>query len=198
MQYPRCKPFKLLALDATLLLQAGLFMGRFQPFHLGHLSAVKFALSRARELIIAIGSAQKSYDSRNPFTTGERLSMINASLKREADIDLESISIIPVPDLEIHKLWTASVRTLAPRFDIVFSNDAFTSALFKAEGVTVEAPPLFRRAEISGTDIRALLGRGDSKWRSLVPESVCHFIDSIGAADRLKILADVESHRTMH
>ncbi|MBI5133324.1 MAG: adenylyltransferase/cytidyltransferase family protein, partial [Thaumarchaeota archaeon] len=40
----------------------GLLVGRFQPFHNGHLHAVKFALTKVEMLWIAIGSADKSYD----------------------------------------------------------------------------------------------------------------------------------------
>ena len=58
----------------------GLFVGRFQPFHNGHLHAVKFALGKVDVLWIAIGSAQKSYEKKNPFTAGERLTMIKAVL----------------------------------------------------------------------------------------------------------------------
>ncbi|MBP1357507.1 MAG: adenylyltransferase/cytidyltransferase family protein, partial [Sulfolobus sp.] len=39
----------------------GLYPGRFQPFHLGHLSVIKWALERVNELIILIGSAQESH-----------------------------------------------------------------------------------------------------------------------------------------
>ena len=39
----------------------GLFVGRFQPFHLGHLDMVKYALTEVDELIIVIGSAQDSH-----------------------------------------------------------------------------------------------------------------------------------------
>lgn len=33
----------------------GLFVGRFQPFHLGHLHVIKELLEKVDELIIAIG-----------------------------------------------------------------------------------------------------------------------------------------------
>jgi nicotinamide-nucleotide adenylyltransferase len=66
------------------LLYRGLFIGRFQPFHLGHLATVKFALKNVEELVIIIGSAQKSHELRNPFTAGERIQMIKDSLNTKS------------------------------------------------------------------------------------------------------------------
>ncbi|RPJ28200.1 MAG: nicotinamide-nucleotide adenylyltransferase, partial [Nitrosopumilales archaeon] len=72
----------------------GLFIGRFQPFHLGHIAAIKFAFTNVDELIIAIGSSQASYDPQNPFTAGERLSMIKDSLNADTMIDCKKTLIV--------------------------------------------------------------------------------------------------------
>ena len=58
----------------------GLLIGRFQPFHLGHLDAVNFALSQVENLWISIGSSNKSHEQRNPFTADERKEMITNSI----------------------------------------------------------------------------------------------------------------------
>ena len=58
----------------------GFLIGRFQPFHLGHLEAVNFALSKVDQLYIGIGSSNKSNELRNPFTADERNQMIKSSL----------------------------------------------------------------------------------------------------------------------
>ncbi|MBS7649487.1 adenylyltransferase/cytidyltransferase family protein, partial [Candidatus Bathyarchaeota archaeon] len=63
-----------------------LYVGRFQPFHLGHLEAAKYILQNAREIIIVVGSAQESHTLENPFTAGERVYMIRLALN-EANID---------------------------------------------------------------------------------------------------------------
>ena len=44
-----------------------LYIGRFQPFHLGHLHIVKYILEVSKEVIIAIGSSG-SHTVHNPFT----------------------------------------------------------------------------------------------------------------------------------
>ena len=53
----------------------GLLIGRFQPFHGGHLEVVrKIRTDRpAASLLIGIGSAEESYTWENPFTAGERI-----------------------------------------------------------------------------------------------------------------------------
>ena len=59
----------------------GLYVGRFQPFHRGHLSVVREALEHCDRLVIAIGSAQESRTKKNPFTYCERMALIWKALK---------------------------------------------------------------------------------------------------------------------
>jgi len=50
----------------------GLLIGRFQPFHLGHLEALKFASSKVDNLWLGLGSSNKSIEKSNPFSAEER------------------------------------------------------------------------------------------------------------------------------
>ena len=109
----------------------GLFIGRFQPFHKGHLATVKFALEKVEQLVIVVGSAQKSNEPRNQFTAGERIRMIKESLKIDDETDVSRILIIPVPDTDVNALWTHQVDMLVPKYDVVFENDIFTLMLFQ-------------------------------------------------------------------
>src|SRR3970040_1541422 len=59
-----------------------LWIGRFQPFHLGHLSMAKRILAEVDELVIGIGSAQYSHTPENPFTAGERLTHSGTEVRR--------------------------------------------------------------------------------------------------------------------
>src|SRR5436189_227334 len=56
------------------------FIGRFQPFHRGHLAMVRRILESNEEIIVGIGSAQYSHTGENPFTAGERYEMIKRAL----------------------------------------------------------------------------------------------------------------------
>ena len=98
----------------------GFLIGRFQPFHLGHVEAVKFALSKVEQLYIGIGSSNKSHQLRNPFTVEERKQMILSSLDENI---IKRVSIYEIPDLDDHSKWVDSVDEIIPKYDIVFSND---------------------------------------------------------------------------
>jgi len=164
----------------------GLLIGRFQPFHLGHLAAVKYALSKVGYLYIAIGSAQRSHEYQNPFTAGERLLMVHAALK-EARISPRRWSPVQVPDAPAHNLWVATVNSLVPRYDLVFTNDPLTALLFRERGVPVESVPLDNRKLHSATEVRSRI-RSNGDWRSLVPKSVAKIIDDMGGVQRVKSL----------
>jgi len=165
----------------------GLLVGRYQPFHLGHLHAVKHILSKLPEAIIAIGSAQFSHTLHNPFTAGERVTMIRMALD-EAGVDASKYFLIPIRDLRIHDLWVPHLVSQTPRFEIVFSNEPVTSRLFRESGYRVEPIPFLDRETYSATEIRRRVVEGTS-WEQLVPKSTAEYIKSIFGDDRLRELA---------
>jgi nicotinamide-nucleotide adenylyltransferase len=171
----------------------GLFIGRFQPFHNGHLATVKFALKSVDTLVIVVGSAQKSHEPRNPFTAGERIAMIKAALDADRDFDVRRILIVPVPDVDVHPLWTQHVDMLVPRYDAVFANDPFTLMLFRERGVKTIEAPLIKREQMSATEIRKRMVAGGN-WQELVPAPVARVIESIGGVERVKAVAEHETH----
>src|SRR5579863_30666 len=143
----------------------GLLIGRFQPFHTGHLSAVQFALENVEHLYILVGSSQKSHEPRNPFTAGERILMIRNSLI-DNRIDAKRYLIIPIPDAIGHAVWTAFIDQVVPAYNVVFSNESLTIQLFKEKGVRVIEPPLYERRMYSATEVRRRIIAGED-WKSL-------------------------------
>jgi nicotinamide-nucleotide adenylyltransferase len=166
----------------------GLFIGRFQPFHKGHLAAAKFALSRVNQLVIVVGSAQKSHEPKNPFTAGERIMMIKESLDADSEADVRRILIIPVPDTDVHSLWTHQVDMLVPKYDVVFANDLFTLMLFREQGIKAIEAPLYRREEMRSTEIRKRMA-AEENWEDLVPEPVSKVIKEINGVERVRTLS---------
>lgn len=163
------------------------YVGKFQPFHLGHLECVKYILSQARELIIVLGSSQYSHRLDNPFTTGERIEMIRAAL-REAGIPCDRYVIVPVPDTNgVHSIWVSQVVSYVPHFDVVFTNEPLTRRLFIEAGFRVESIPFFGRDVFSATEIRRRMLEG-LEWESLVPRSVADIIRRINGVERLRSL----------
>jgi nicotinamide-nucleotide adenylyltransferase len=169
------------------LVNRGLYVGRFQPFHLGHLGAIKEVLTKVDEIVIVIGSAQHSHNLENPFTAGERLVMIQRSL-REAKVDLEKVWIVPVPDMHLHMLWVSAVEGYTPKFDKLYSNEPLTRRLFKESGYEVENISLFDRQTYASTFVREKMLR-EENWTALVPKSVVDFINKIDGVNRLRDLA---------
>jgi nicotinamide-nucleotide adenylyltransferase len=168
-------------------LTRGLFIGRFQPYHLGHKMMIDFALKNTDDLIIVIGSSQSCYEVRNPFTCGERILMIKESLNANKDIDQKRILIIPVPDSNIHYVWTHQVDMMVPKYDCVFSNDPYTVLLFRERNIIVRSKELYRRKYFSSTEIRRRMTK-DVKWEHLTSKEAVKVINDIGGVRRMKEL----------
>lgn len=173
----------------------GLFVGRFQPFHKGHLETVKFALKSVDILVMVVGSAQKSHEMRNPFTAGERVMMIKASLDAEKGVDACRVLMVPVPDVDVHALWTRQVDMLVPKYEVVFANDPFTLLLFRERGVRTVEALLFERSRMTATEVRRRMAEGED-WQELVPEQVAGVIKAINGEERVK--AVVAQHDRRH
>ena len=167
-----------------------LYVGRFQPFHLGHLEAVKYVLRSSSEVVIVIGSAQQSHTLEDPFTAGERAIMIRLALN-EAGIDPSRYYIIPVIDLDVHGLWVSHVCSYVPKFEVVYTNEPLTRRLFIESGFRVEPIPFFKRKLCSATEIRRRMLQNVS-WEELLPKSVVRLIKEINGVERLRDLAKTD------
>jgi len=71
------------------------FIGRFQPFHLGHQQVVLDALKLSHKVIILIGSVHQPRSVRNPWSYQERESFIRQSFSKEQN---ERIVLAPLQD----------------------------------------------------------------------------------------------------
>jgi nicotinamide-nucleotide adenylyltransferase len=168
------------------MFERALYVGRFQPFHLGHLAAVKGILKEAKEIVVVIGSAQYSHNLNDPFTAGERLVMICSALE-EAKIDRSRVWVVPVPDVHLHMMWVAAVEGYTPRFDVVYSNEPLTRRLFIEAKYKVKPIRFYERKLYSSTEIRKKMLQ-DKSWEKLVPKSVSTFIREIDGVNRLRDL----------
>ena len=162
----------------------GLLIGRFQPFHLGHLDALRFALTKVENLWLGLGSSNKPLERNNPFSAEERKQMILSSID---DSMKEKISVYLIPDLDNHVKWIEMIDDIVPQFQIVFSNDPLTDHLYSKRSVQVVPIPFLNREDLSGTNIRNLIV-SDQKWEHLVPEGTKNFLIQNSAKDRLKNL----------
>ena len=162
----------------------GLLIGRFQPFHLGHLDALHFALSKVDKLWIGLGSSNKPLQKDNPFSTEERKEMILASID---DSMKQRIQIYFIPDLDNHIKWIELINTIVPKFNIIFTNDELTRHLYSKRDVTVLSITFVKRDILSGSNIRNMI-ISDQKWEDLVPEGTKNFLYKTSGKQRLKNL----------
>ncbi|ADG13099.1 nicotinamide-nucleotide adenylyltransferase [Methanocaldococcus infernus] len=163
----------------------GLLVGRFQPFHNGHLNVVLSIMKEVDELIIVVGSAEKSHSLDNPFTAGERILMISKTLRKYNF----PFYVIPIKDIEFNSLWVSYVESLTPKFDVVYSGNPLVRVLFKERNYKVKRPQMFNRKELSGEEIRRRMLSGEP-WENLVPKEVAEVIEEIDGVNRLRSLLE--------
>ena len=159
-----------------------LFIGRFQPFHKGHLYCLQSICQHYDSVIIGVGSSQYSNSEENPFSFIERKTMIEQVIKTE---HLNDVSIVAIPDIHNPPKWVDHVVSLVPSFDVVFSNNTLTKQLFSTKGYAVKETVLYERKIYSGVEIRRRM-RANEPWEDLVPECVVTFIDNIDGVCRVK------------
>ncbi|HEV2520563.1 MAG TPA: nicotinamide-nucleotide adenylyltransferase [Thermoplasmata archaeon] len=164
----------------------GLLIGRFQPFHAGHLEVVRYLRERhpSQPLVLGIGSSEQSFTPANPFTASERAEMIARAL---AEAHVPDALSVPIPDIDRHAVWVAHVREIVPPFERIYTNNPLTHALFEREGVPVEATPLFRRETLQGAKIRAAMLE-ELPWKPFVPAAVAEYLEQIRGAERVRML----------
>lgn len=85
-----------------------IFIGRFQPFHRGHLQVLKQALAQSQQVIVLIGSARQARNTRNPFSVAERQAMILDSLSAN---EATRVHCVAVEDcLYNDTLWVKNIQ----------------------------------------------------------------------------------------
>ncbi|MBD3204269.1 nicotinamide-nucleotide adenylyltransferase [Candidatus Woesearchaeota archaeon] len=155
-----------------------LFIGRFQPFHLGHLEYIKNILKEHERLIICIGSSEKKDTLENPFSKKQRKDMIFGSLKQEK-IGIKKIKILFLKDYpDNNEKWFLQLKQKTDDFDIYFAGEnELTKKILKEHGYTVRSVNK-RIKGISATEIRKKI-RKNKDWKKYVPDFVYKYIDKI-------------------
>lgn len=167
-----------------------LFIGRFQPFHLGHMDALDQIFTRENYVIIGIGSTEDDYVPGNPFTAGERYQMIEAAIlgKKIAGkiIGHEHFTILNIRNIHHYSLWVKHVECLLPPFGDVYSGSPIVIRLFK-DDKKHKVIPIKKLRNISATDIRMRMLQGKS-WEEFVPQKVAVLINKWDGVGRIKAI----------
>jgi len=159
-----------------------LFIGRFQPFHMGHLLVIQQLSKYYDMVIIGIGSSEDRNTKENPFSEQERTDMITKSLDEKK---IKNYRIVSIPDIHDPPHWVAHVCSLVTDFDVVITNNPFTKQLFTEKGYLVKTIRRFKPTLYSGTEIRRRILTNKS-WETLVPEPVKHIIKDVQGVTRIQ------------
>lgn len=156
------------------------FIGRFQPFHLGHKFVVDTALQRAKKVALVIGSDQQPRSARNPFTTQERIDMISRIYPDE--VEMGRIHFCPQVDHTYNMdRWIGGVQSSAMAVaNTPFTPDPVRTGLIghskDASSFYLKAFPTWEHEEVinfnnlNATDIRREYFNPNGMPRGLPPE----------------------------
>lgn len=174
----------------------GLMIGRFQPFHNGHLKLAHQILNECEELIIAVGSSQFNFTFSNPFTAGERIYFIHESLI-ESKVDFSRVYVLPILNLENNAIWIQHLKSMLPKFDSIYSGNKFVKELLShgSDGLGMQTPKFHNQNKCNGTNIRMNIVL-NKEWRDLVPKAVYEIILGLDGVHRIKVLFETQKDGT--
>ena len=164
----------------------GFYIGRFQPYHQGHDAMVERISAEVDELVVGIGSADQSHTLRNPFTAGERVMMVTKAVE-DMHVGVPTY-VVPIEDIDRNAVWVSHIESMAPAFEMAYSNNPLVVQLFEEAGYEVQQSQMFDRRRLEGTDIRERMLDGDD-WVDRVPDVVVGVIDEINGVQRLQTVA---------
>ena len=147
------------------------FLGRFQPFHLGHHNVVEEMKEKFDNFAVIIGSPEKSGTERNPLTFEERKDLINACFPNLKIVGIEDTEEDPEssdPESEANRKWAEMFEEKG--FERVISgNEKVKEIIENHTEIEVKKPEMFSEKIYSGTEVRRRIKSGE-EWRYLTPK----------------------------
>lgn len=119
-----------------------IFIGRFQPYHYGHIELIEQKLKNGVPVLIMVRDIEP--DEKNPFTTEQTVSMI----KKYHESKNEDVKVMIIPDIESVNFGRG----------VGYEINEFT-------------PPK-EVGGISATGIRNSIKNGDNYWKKMVDKSI--------------------------
>ncbi len=154
----------------------GIVIGRFQPFHFGHIWLIQKALEKFEKVIILIGSSNKN-DSNNPWSLDMRKQMLHKFVQ-EQNLENRIIKISELKDLPDDNEWFNLVieKIGTNNFTIVGDNE-WVNQIFEAKGYEVFRIGYYNRDVYEGTKIRELFHHKKDLKKS-VPSYVVSILEN--------------------
>ncbi|MCX8147057.1 MAG: adenylyltransferase/cytidyltransferase family protein [Candidatus Woesearchaeota archaeon] len=160
----------------------GLYIGRFQPFHNGHLKLIKDSIKSLNlEKIIIVVAIPLRKTERDPFSADDRIEMIKRALEEE---NINNFYLTKLKDIPSDDEYVNHVRENVPPFNVVIVGESkLNEKLFKKAGFKVITSE--RLLGISSTMIRELMRKNNEKWKDYVPKAVADYIKKKGLIKEL-------------
>lgn len=164
----------------------GLIVGRFQPFHKGHIRLINKMVEDCSMGTIIIGSSQEYGTVRNPFRFRERKDMIKSWLV-ENKLD-KKIKIIAQIDTDDYYGWSKTVLdNISDHYEDEVKVDALYCGLNydsqfylnEIENIIIVDRRDNKYPHNSGTLIRELCTFQDERWIDLVPKESVPFLKTL-------------------
>ncbi len=149
--------------------KVGLLIGRFQPFHKGHLHLIKKSFLYIDKMIIGIGSVGIA-DKDNFLSYERREKMLELVIEKEGWKDRIS-KIAPLKDFHNDELWLKNSLKVAGKVEVVIGNNEWTNRIFEAAGYPILRLGFYKRYLYEGIKIRELM-RAGKRWEDRVPEHI--------------------------
>ncbi len=164
-----------------------LFIGRFQPLHLGHLYVFKEMAKSYKFLKIAIGSAQLSRVKNDPFTSEERKQFIFSTME-SLGVNQKNFCVFEIPDIFNSQKWVDHVVSIVGNFDVIYSNSEWVRELFSNKDFKIAEKILFEEEKFNATNIRKLICANNPQWKELVPQKVITLVEKFKGVEIIKSL----------
>jgi nicotinamide-nucleotide adenylyltransferase len=157
----------------------GVYWGRFNPPHRGHLALIKRLAKKVDFLIVAVGNSEARDTKRNPFDGDERVKMLRSYLREE------KVGVKKVIAVEDGDSWASSIHNLFGKcgeFDVLFTDHKIIARLI---GDRVKVVGFRRAGNVSSTLVRDSIARGE-EWESLTGRSVVALIKKFDGVERIR------------
>jgi bifunctional NMN adenylyltransferase/nudix hydrolase len=178
--------------EMTNVYQFGIYIGRFQPFHHGHLRSIEFALTKVDKLIIVLGSHQIAMNIRNPWSTSERAELIGQCLSAE---QRDRVTFLPMRDwLDSDNRWLTSIKqgvaeiTGENSSTAIFGHNKDSSSYYLDLFPHWDFIETGNYAGLNATSIRAAYFDRQQYPTDSVPAPIDRFLQTFMATDRYQTL----------
>ncbi len=160
-------------------------IGRFQPFHNGHLELIKKALTLAsKRVIIVLGTVNKAPNIQNPFTVDQRMDMVADCFDEET---LCRLSFVEARDYwYVHNRWITEVQREVR--NITGDNSKICNigeVSYFPQWEFFESP---ETDHVHATTVRGLYFTHDKSYKEHVPPTVYNYLEEFKTTKEFKNL----------